>query len=122
MEPVKSGEPETRSKTDKERLSERLDSIGWGLFLVWVGFAFLIDLGWGWGLVGVAAIILGEAAYRRNAGLKVEAFWVVVGIVFLAGGLWELFNVPLPLAPILIIFCGAAVLWGVLKDRHLMKK
>lgn len=114
--------PEKISKTDKERLSERLDSIGWGLFLVWVGFAFLVDMGWGWGLLGVAAIILGEIAYRWNAGLKIEGFWLVVGIMFLAGGLWELFQVPLPLAPILIIFCGGAVLWGVFNDRHLMKK
>lgn len=114
--------PEAREKTDKELLSERLDSIGWGLFLIWIGFAFLFDIGWGWGLLGIAAIILGEAAYRRKADLKIGSFWLVVGSLFLAGGLWELFSVPLPLAPFLIIFCGAAVLWGVFNDRHLMKK
>lgn len=122
MEDEKKDQPEVRRHEDNEIRSLRLDSIGWGLFLVWVGFAFLFDIGWGWGLLGIAAIILGEAAYRRSVGLKVEGFWIVVGILLGVGGVWELFHVPLPLAPILIILCGAAVLWGVLNDQHLMKK
>ncbi len=103
-------------------LSDRLDSIGWALFLIWIGFAVLIDIGWGWGLLGIAVIILGAAALRRKWGLKIEGFWLVIGAMFLAGGLWELFRVPFPLAPVLIIFCGLAVLWGALRGQHLMKK
>lgn len=112
----------TASETEIERQSQRLDSIGWGVGLLWIGFAFLLEIGWGLGLLGIATIILGEAALRRNAGLKVEGFWIVVGIMFLAAAMWELLDIALPLAPLLIIFCGAAVLWGVYHDRHLMKK
>lgn len=106
----------------KDKLSQKLDAVGWGLFLIWVGIVLLVDIGWGWGLLGVAAIILGETAIRWNLGLNVERFWIVIGFVFLVGGLWELFQVPWPLVPILIIGCGLAVLWGVLGDKHLMKK
>lgn len=108
--------------TDRDALSQKLDTIGWALFLIWIGIAFLADVDWGWGFVGVAAIILGEAAVRWNLGLNIGGFWIVIGLMFLAGGLWELFEVPWPLAPLLIIGCGLAVLWGALQDRHLTKK
>lgn len=103
-------------------LSEKLDAIGWGLFLVWVGIAFLADVGWGWGLLGIAVIILGEAVLRWHLGLKVGGFWVACGLLFLLGGLWEIFEVPWPLVPVLIILCGLAVLWGAFSGRHMMRK
>ena len=107
---------------EREALSQRLDAVGWALFMIWVGFAFLVDIGWGWGLLGVAAIILGETAVRWNRDLNVGGFWVVVGLMFLVGGLWELLQVPWPLAPILIIGCGLAILWGALSGKQMMKK
>ncbi|MCP4316039.1 MAG: hypothetical protein GY789_08480 [Hyphomicrobiales bacterium] len=110
------------NRGEKDALSQKLDAIGWALFLIWVGIASLADIGWGWGLLGVAAIILGETAFRWNLDLNIEGFWVVVGLMFLAGGLWELFQVSWPLAPFLIIGCGLTVLWGVLRGKHLMKK
>jgi hypothetical protein len=55
--------------------------------------------------------------------VSVEGCWIVVGLLFLAGGLWELFQVLWPLAPILIIGCGFAVLWwGAIADEDMMKK
>lgn len=113
---------ESPDPTAGEALSQKLDTVGWALFFIWVGVAVLADVGWGWGMLGVAAIILGETVVRRLWDLKVEGFWIVVGLMFLAGGLWELFQVPWPLAPILLIACGLAVLWGVLSDKHLMRK
>jgi len=107
---------------ERNALSQKLDAIGWGLFFIWMGIAFLLDVGWGWGLLGIAAIILGEALIRRNRNLKVEGFWIVVGFMFLTGGIWELYQVPWPLAPFLIIGCGLAVLWGAVSGKHMMKK
>ena len=72
---------------ERNALSQKLDAIGWGLFFIWMGIAFLLDVGWGWGLLGIAAIILGEALIRRNRNLKVEGFWIVVGFMFLVGGI-----------------------------------
>lgn len=114
MEPSKTAE--------RHELSAKLDSVGWALFFIWVGIAFLADVGWGWGLLGISVIILGEAAVRRYLAMNIEGFWVVCGLMFLAGGLWELFTVPWPLVPILLILCGLAVLWGAVSGKHIMKK
>lgn len=105
-----------------ETLPQKLDAVGWALFFIWVGIAALADVGWGWGLLGVAAIILGEAVVRRLWDLNIGAFWIVVGLMFLAGGLWELLQVPWPLAPLLLIGCGLTIAWGVVSGQHMMKK
>lgn len=108
--------------TEADALSHKLDAIGWALFLIWVGFAVLADIGWGWGLIGIAAIILGEAGLRFQYQLNVGRFWIALGVLFLLGGLWDLFQVQWPLAPLILIACGIAVLWGALSGTHLMKK
>lgn len=59
---------------------------------------------------------------RWTMNLNIESFWVVVGLMFLAGGLWELFQVPWPLAPVLIIGSGVAILWGVISGKRIIKK
>ncbi len=110
------------SRREKGALSHKLDAIGWGLFFIWMGIAFLLDVGWGWGMLGIAVIILGEALVRKKLDLNVGGFWVVVGLLFLAGGIWELLEVQYPIAPFAIIAIGVAVLWGAFSDKHLMKK
>ena len=49
----------------KKRLARSLDSLGWGLFFIWIGIAFLADVGWGVGCVGVGLIILGGLVARE---------------------------------------------------------
>ena len=119
-EQVQAGTPQ--GSTANEVLSQKLDALGWALFFIWVGIAVLADIGWGWGLLGVAAIILAEAVIRRLWELKVGGFWIVVGLIFLAGGLWELFHVQWPLAPLLLIACGLVIAWGVVSGESMMKK
>jgi hypothetical protein len=48
-----------------KKLDRRLDALGWGLFFIWIGVAFLADVGWGVGLVGVGLIILGTLVARE---------------------------------------------------------
>ncbi len=110
------------SRREKGALSHKLDAIGWGLFFIWMGIAFLLDVGWGVAMIGIAAIILGEALVRKKLDLNVGGFWVVVGLLFLAGGIWELLEVQYPIAPFAIIAIGVAVLWGAFSGKHLMKK
>jgi hypothetical protein len=109
-------------RREKGALSHKLDAIGWGLFFIWMGIALLLDVGWGWGMVGIAVIILGEALIRKKMDLNVGGFWVVVGLLFLAGGLWELLEVQHSIAPFAIIAIGVAVLWGAFSGKHIMKK
>lgn len=106
----------------RKELSEKYDAISWALGFIWVGVAILLNIGWGSSLFGIAVIILGETAFRWKEQLNIESFWVVVGLLFLSGGLWELFNIPWPLAPILIIGCGLAILFGALSGIHMLKK
>lgn len=99
------------STTDKNAgLAKKLDVAGWGLFFIWVGTALLMDLSWGVGLVGVAVITLGAQAVRKYFGLEVEGFWLVCGLMFLVGGLWEMYRVEVSLVPILLIVAGGALL------------
>jgi len=91
-------------------LAQKLDVAGWGLFFIWVGIALLMDFSWGVGLLGVAVITLGGQAVRRYFGLALERFWVVCGLLFLVGGIWELYRVEVSLVPILLIVAGGALL------------
>ena len=102
-----------RSK-NRHVLHKKLDAAGWGLFFIWVGIALFADVGWGAGLLGVGIIILGAQVARNYLGLKLEGFWVVAGFLFVLGGVWELFNVPIDLMPILCISAGVALLVSVL--------
>jgi len=107
---------EQKRTSDRQHMARKLDAIGWGLFFIWVGIAFLADLGWGVGLVGVGLLGLGEQVARRRFGLSMEGFWVVVSFLFIVGGLWTLFDAQVALVPLLLIVAGLAVLfsafWG----------
>jgi len=100
----------------RRHLARKLDAVGWGLFFIWVGIAFLADLGTGVGLLGVGIITLGGQVARRYYNLKPEGFWVVVGLLFVVGGLWNLIEARIALVPLLLIVAGLAVLvsafWG----------
>ncbi len=92
-------------------LHKKLDAASWGVFFIWVAIAFLADVGWGAGLLGVGSIILGTQVIRKYLGLKLEGFWVVFGFFFVLGGVWELFNVQfIGIIPVLCIGVGLAVL------------
>ena len=95
----------------------RFDAVGWALFLIWVGVAWLAGVGWGVGLLGVAAIVLGMQALRRAFGVRVERFWVLVGLGFAVAGLWEWLEIQRPLAPFVLIAIGVFLLIGRLWIR-----
>ena len=107
---------EQKSTSERQYMTRKLDAVGWGLFFIWVGIAFLADLGWGVGLVGVGVLGLGEQLARRHYSLNMEAFWVVVSFLFIVGGLWTLLDAQVALVPLLLIVAGLAVLfsafWG----------
>ncbi len=99
----------------RHALNKKVEAAGWGLFFIWIGVALLADVGWGVGLIGVGIIILGAQVSRAYLALNVEGFWVVVGFLFVVGGIWELFNVQLALVPLLCIVAGVALLASALR-------
>jgi len=103
--------------TNRQVLHKKLDAAGWGLFFIWIGIALFAHVGWGAGLLGVGIIILGTQVTRNYFGLKLEGFWVVAGSLFVLGGVWELFNVPHDLMPILCIVAGVTLLVSVLVGK-----
>jgi len=98
---------------DHHNRARKLDAIGWALFFIWVGVAWIANVGFGVGLLGVAVIILGMQVIRRHLGINLEFFWIIVGIGFGIGGLWEYLDVQTPLAPIVLIIAGIALLVSV---------
>ncbi|UCE66189.1 MAG: hypothetical protein JSU85_15300 [Candidatus Zixiibacteriota bacterium] len=101
----------------KNEWANRLDTIGWALFFIWVGIAFLLDFGFGIGLVGIGVITLGVQIARTRHGLKTETFWIIIGILFILGGLWQLFEPDIPIIPILLIVAGLIVLLSVMRKK-----
>lgn len=113
--------PDGRPDIDKmTRFMERHDrsgkfeAIGWALFFIWIGVAWIADVGLGVGLLGVAAIIIGMQVVRKVSDVPVEGFWVLVGLGFAVAGFWQWYDFQLPLAPIVFIVVGVAMLiWRV---------
>ncbi len=109
--------------TNRYSLHKKLDAAGWGLFFIWTGIALSARVGWGAGLLGVGIIGLGGQAARYYLGLKLERFWVAVGLLFVLGGVWELFKIRFDLTPILCMIGGAALFLSGLfgKGRNQMQ-
>lgn len=101
----------TEFMEDHERTS-KFEAIGWALFFIWIGIAWLVDVGMGIGLLGVAAITLGVQALRYVFNVRVEGFWVMVGFGFAIAGFWQWLDIRLPLAPFIFIAVGVALFIG----------
>jgi len=97
----------------KSSLDKRLDSIGWGLFLIMIGGLWLIPderVPEGTWLIGTGLIILGLMGIRFLYGIKISGFWLVLGILALAFGISDIFGLDLPVFAILLILVGASII------------
>ena len=112
-EPVQ--EPKTHEKSD---LDKRLSTVGWALFFIWIGIAFLANFDFSVGLFGIGILTLGMQVARLFVGLKLEGFWVVVGILFVLGGLFGMLETKLPLVPILLILAGVVLLISIVRGKR----
>lgn len=96
----------------------QIDSAAWAVFFIWLGVVMLAGLPWGWFLVGVGVLILGAQMVRTQRSLKVDRFGVVIGVIILAAGLWDLLALPLPLMPMILIVLGGYLLWKTLSTTE----
>lgn len=57
---------------EKRDMDKKLSTVGWALFFIWIGIAFLAEFSFGIGLLGVGIITLGVQVARRLMDLKFE--------------------------------------------------
>ena len=105
------------SGADDRDLAHKLDVTGWALFFIWLGIAFLLNLSVGISMFGIGVITLVMQGIRIQKKIKTEVFWVVIGILFVLGGLWELFRPDVPLVSIVLIIAGIALLLSTLRKK-----
>ena len=98
---------------DKSGFLHHLDNIAWAIFFIWVGFALLVDLAWGWFFLGVAVLILAIQYARWQMSVSVDGFWLACGVALLLGALWQLLGISWPLLPALLILLGVVLLGKV---------
>lgn len=101
---------------EQQDRSHLLDIVGWAIFCIWVGAAWLAELSLGWGIVGTGILLLALQALRALLHAKVDVFWIVVAMALVVGGFWELWDVAIPLAPLVLIAVGIGLLvWYCMK-------
>ncbi|MHA2113845.1 MAG: hypothetical protein ACW98W_20505 [Candidatus Hodarchaeales archaeon] len=114
-------EAEEQRTTEQRSLEKMLEVTAWGLFFIWVGVAFLTNLSFAVGLLGVGIITLVGQLARKYFNLKIEGFWIVVGLLFVIGGIWDLLDIKFQLVPILIIIAGLVMIISVIRSKRLVK-
>ena len=105
---------ETKSKKKKEL--EKLEKIGWGLFLVMLGAIRLFPdsvVPEGTFLFSVGVILLGLNLAKYAKGFSVNGFTIFLGIVALVAGLSSLFGRPVDIFPLILILGGVSIIFGI---------
>jgi len=105
---------ETKSKKKKEL--EKLEKIGWGLFLVMLGAILLFPdsvVPEGTFMFGVGIILLGLNLAKYAKGFSVNGFTIFLGIVALVAGLSSLFGRPVDIFPLILILWGVSIIFGI---------
>ena len=103
---------------NRQLSGEKLDTFAWAFVLIWIGMALLASLGWGVGLLGVGVILLGEQMARMYTAAKLEIFWVVVGAIFVIGGVSDLAGGQISLIPVACIIAGVALFLSALFSKQ----
>ena len=98
------------------KFADKLPAAGWGLFFIWIGIALLLKLGAGIILLGIGAITLLVQVARKYLNLKLEIFYIVIGLLFMIGGFWENYKPDFPLIPVFLIIVGTGLLLSFIKN------
>jgi len=113
-----------RQARPRTPVTVKLDTVGWGVFLMWVGAALLADVGWPVFFLGTGIIMLAGQAARRLSGLKPDWFALVLGICFFAAGGLRALDIqlgqiiaPAWLLPSALIAVGVAIVLSAWRKR-----
>ena len=106
---------------DKAALNKRLETIGWGLFLIMLGgFLFVPRTVVSRGLwsIGVGLIFLGLNGARYAYKIRMSGFTTFLGILSLIGGILQLVGLEAIEGAFLFIILGAALLLRPLFEKR----
>ncbi len=103
---------------EKSELDKKLNTVGWALFFIWIGIAFLANFDFSVGLFGIGILTFGMQIARLLVKLRLEGFWLVVGILFVIGGLLGMHESALPWVPILLILAGLVLLISIVRGKR----
>ena len=95
---------------EKAALNKRMETIGWGLFLVMLGGFILVPgelVAKGLWSIGVGLIMLGLNAARYFYGIRMSGFTTVLGIISLISGVAQLLGMHTLEGALLLIILGA---------------
>jgi len=109
-ETTQTTQPEVVQNPEKTALNKRLESIGWGLFLIMLGGFSLVPnetIPEGLWSIGVGVIMLGLNVTRYFYKIKMSGFTTFLGILSLLGGIAELLGVTSLQGALLLIILGA---------------
>lgn len=118
-QPVK--EVPTTTDPEKVALNKRLETMGWGLFLIMLGgFSFvpheLVAKGvWS---VGLGIIMLGLNAARYYNGIKMSGFTTFLGLLSLLTGITQLLGFAALDGAFFLIILGAYLILKPWFDKH----
>ena len=117
---MKCCETEKNDASDKKPTLDKINSIGFALFIVMIGGLLLIPKGtlpesvW---LIGVGLILLGCNIAKRFNGIKPCGCSIVLGILLLIAGILGLFGIALPVFPILLVIFGISIILGLVSKK-----
>jgi hypothetical protein len=98
---------------EKAALNKRLETIGWGCFLIMLGGFMLVPhtvVARGFWSIGVGIIMLGLNAARYFYNIKMSGFTTFLGVISLIGGILQLLGLEAIEGPFLLIILGAFLL------------
>lgn len=88
-----------------------IDFIGWMLFIGWASVSFFLrPFPDGVESVGIGSIVIAIGLLRFVFGFSISAFWIIIGLVFIACGAGELMNINYPFFATALIVCGILML------------
>jgi hypothetical protein len=105
--------PTAVQETSKEALNRRLESIGWGLFLIIIGALWLFPGGSipeGTWLITAGVIMLGVNVIRYLNDIKMSGASLLLGLLALIFGVGAFVGMDLPFVAILLIVFGLGII------------
>jgi hypothetical protein len=97
------------------KCSAHLPTAGWGLLFIWIGLALLLKLQAGFILLGIGVIILLIQVVRKYLMIRLQIFYIILGMLFMMAGFLENWKPDSPIIPAFLIIIGTGLLLTFIK-------